>query len=480
VASRPARHRYCRCGTHLAADNPGRQCARCERAVRDKLIAPPQVPSEFWQTEHFRAAFTAQHMGWVARTYRTHPYHHAVYGPSGISQTLLGQWLGLRQPQVSRIETGPPIRDLDTLVYWAQVLGIPAGLLWFRLPDDNRLITSESAASDVAYVGPNNGFELPSLRWASDPTPLSIDPIDEAFIASIHTRMGELLALDAQLGGNETSAQALRLFRSVHRRIGVSPCPKRLQRDVYAAVGELAEIAGWLFYDANQQDAMRRINQEALYYLRWAGHRNLELLTLQNISMQAEYLNRPSEALNIVQSVLDTDRLSPRMESLFLARGAHALAQRQQQAEALRTFQKARALYLDGPREDDPAWASWVDDRQFAWFEAMIWTELGRRDKPVHIFTEALATSPKHRVRGLYSRSVYLFGSLVNVGDWREAELLVPKLAPYIGEVGSGRTVSILRQTLHTVRKTETTPTLEDGVVWLQRLLGCREPGALD
>ncbi|MBV9139502.1 MAG: hypothetical protein JO115_01010 [Pseudonocardiales bacterium] len=84
MTSRPARHRYCRCGTHLAADNPGLQCARCERASRDKLIAPPEVPAEFWQTEQFTAAFAAQHMGWVARTYRTHPYHHAVYGPSGI------------------------------------------------------------------------------------------------------------------------------------------------------------------------------------------------------------------------------------------------------------------------------------------------------------------------------------------------------------------------------------------------------------
>src|SRR5918997_6379993 len=121
VASRPARHRYCRCGPHLAADNPGRQCARCQRTARDKLIAPPQLPAQFWQTQQFRAAFAAQHMGWVARTYRTHPYHHAVYGPSGISQTLLGQWLGLRQPQVSRIETGPPISNLDTLVYWARI-----------------------------------------------------------------------------------------------------------------------------------------------------------------------------------------------------------------------------------------------------------------------------------------------------------------------------------------------------------------------
>ncbi|MGH9196672.1 MAG: hypothetical protein ACRD1T_13135, partial [Acidimicrobiia bacterium] len=80
------------------------------------------MPAEFWQTEQFEDAFAAQHIGRISRAYRTHPYHHTVYGPDGISQTLLGQWLGLRQPQISRIEGGAPIRNLDTLVYWARIL----------------------------------------------------------------------------------------------------------------------------------------------------------------------------------------------------------------------------------------------------------------------------------------------------------------------------------------------------------------------
>ncbi len=146
MASRPARHRYCRCGTHLAADNTGRQCARCQRASRDKLLAPPEVPTEFWLTEQFEDAFAAQHIGRVVRAYRTHPYHHAVHGPGGISQTPLGQWLGLRQPQVSRIETGAPIRDLDILAYWARVLRIPAELLWFDIPGSPRCAPVDRSA----------------------------------------------------------------------------------------------------------------------------------------------------------------------------------------------------------------------------------------------------------------------------------------------------------------------------------------------
>ncbi|MGH6628403.1 MAG: helix-turn-helix domain-containing protein, partial [Burkholderiales bacterium] len=334
-----------------------------------------------------------------------------------------------------------------------------------------RATRTPAVSSPTTLLSGSSNTVMPPWGVVSDTNSASVEPIDEAFIISLRTRMRELLALDAQVGGNETSTQALRLFRSAHRRLGVIPCPKKLQRELHATVGELAEIAGWLFYDADQQDAMRRINQEALYCLRWAGHRSLELLTLQNMSMQAEYLNRPNEALCIVQSVREVDRLSPRLDSLFLARGAHALAQQQQRSEAVRTFQKAKALYLDGPCDADPAWATWVDDRQFAWFEAMVWAELGEHDKPVHIFAEALAASPKHRVRGLYSRTVYLFESLVNVGDWREAEQLIPKLAPYISEVGSGRTANILRKTLYIVHNTGTTPTLEDGAAWLREVM---------
>lgn len=47
-----------------AKDNTERQCARCQRSLRDKLIAPPEAPAKFWQTEQFRQAFVAQHIGW--------------------------------------------------------------------------------------------------------------------------------------------------------------------------------------------------------------------------------------------------------------------------------------------------------------------------------------------------------------------------------------------------------------------------------
>lgn len=48
--------------------------------------------------------------------------------PAASRKTLLGQWLGLRQPQVSRFQTDPSIRHLDTLQQWAETLRIPPDL----------------------------------------------------------------------------------------------------------------------------------------------------------------------------------------------------------------------------------------------------------------------------------------------------------------------------------------------------------------
>ena len=180
MASRPRRQLYCRCGTHLAKDNTEHQCARCARASRDKLIAPPEVPPEFWQTDQFRDAFAAQHMGRIVRAYRTHPHHYAVYGPSGISQGLLGRWLGLSQPQVSRTENGPPIRNLDTLAYWARTLHIPPELLWFRLPEqqDEGAVT-EPVVSPFAAAAATSVLEPLAVPQATGAQPGSGEHTDD-------------------------------------------------------------------------------------------------------------------------------------------------------------------------------------------------------------------------------------------------------------------------------------------------------------
>src|SRR5579862_3568074 len=130
--------RFCQCGQQLARDHAGNVCNSCELQAAADRSGPPIVSAGFWETPAFGDAFAAQHMGHVSRAFRRHTDHAAHYGRDGISQERLGSWLGLTQAQVSRIENGPPIRNLDTLAYWARTLRIPAHLLWFKLPPETR------------------------------------------------------------------------------------------------------------------------------------------------------------------------------------------------------------------------------------------------------------------------------------------------------------------------------------------------------
>ena len=81
-------------------------------------------------------------------------------------------------------------------------------------------------------------------------------------------------------------------------QLGTGSYDPRLERDLHSAAGELAEVVGWLAYDAEAHDLCRRMNQESLYFTRLAGDKTVELLTLQNSSMHAAAEGRPREALH--------------------------------------------------------------------------------------------------------------------------------------------------------------------------------------
>ena len=89
-----------------------------------------------------RDALATWHMGRVIFAYRTHPWHVRP-----LSQETVGNWLGLTQAQLSRIENGRAPEELSKLVRYAQILHIPAELLWFKLPDDSDTAAATSGTS---------------------------------------------------------------------------------------------------------------------------------------------------------------------------------------------------------------------------------------------------------------------------------------------------------------------------------------------
>ena len=368
MASRPRRQLYCRCGTHLAKDNAERQCARCQRASRDKLITPPEVPAEFWQTDQFHDAFAAQHMGRVARAYRAHPYHYAVYGPSGVSQGLLGQWLGLSQPQVSRIENGPPIRNLDTLAYWARTLHIPPELLWFRLPakKSERAVTEPAVSQfGVTLAGPQpNGAQpgsdmsgesaddpehdpvlvapwnhrgtveavvvlsggdrvkrrvflslagsaltAPAHQWlVHEPEPvvagLAGGRVSTGVVDRLPAMIAELRAMDDVAGGGDVLSLAQYHFGWVAGLLDQSSYGDATGRKLHVALAELGQFIGWVCYDTAQHGLAQRYYIAGLRAAHTADDRLLGAHILGSMAYQAAHQGQPGEAVTIIDTAV--------------------------------------------------------------------------------------------------------------------------------------------------------------------------------
>jgi hypothetical protein len=261
---------------------------------------------------------------------------------------------------------------------------------------------------------------------------------------SIRGHIHEIVALDNRFGGADLIRLSVRFFRNLRDQLGMGSYDPRLERDLHSATGELAEVVGWLAYDAEAHDLCRRMNQESLYFTRLAGDKTIELLTLQNSSMHAAAEGRPREALHIARSVLEGDyNISPRIKALFLTRKARALAQSGDES-ALRLLPEIRDLYLDGVSDADPAWAWWIDDRELTWHEAMVQRDLGLSGKAIDHFERSVMAIPANEIRSQYVHRAYLLQSQVDNNTWDAAAHTVQQLIPLSREVASPRTAVIL------------------------------------
>lgn len=298
--------------------------------------------------------------------------------------------------------------------------------------------------------------------------PLVAEYGDADFLESARGYLGHLVSLDNRFGAAEIVPLAVRYFKSLRNLLGTGAYDPSLERDLQAVTGELAELGGWLAYDAERHDLVRALNQEALFYTQLAGDRSIELLTLQNASMHAGAMGRPSEALQLANRVLNGFDLSPRLRALFLTRKARALAQGGDES-ALPLFDEIESLYLEGVRDDDPAWAWWIDERELAWHKAMATDALQHSGAALPEFEHSVLATDPNEMRSQYLHRAFLLRAQINAGSWGEVENTIGTLLPLIPQVESTRTKVLIRESIATVAgRTQKVPDgIETGIAKL-------------
>ncbi len=457
------------CSARLALDNTGRWCGACTRDARAGADGPPAMPADFWYTAQMLDAFESWHMGRVIFAYRTHPYHD-----KHLSQLRICEWLGLTQAQLSRIETsrdGPA--DLGKLIRWARAFAMPPELLWFKLPqdrkaaalahagssnhDDSRLavgqdgpvdrrkfITATGGAGLAAVTAPALDL-LASLDHAPVPTEVRPSDIEQVrasarlFTNWDHTYGGGVVreAVTAQL---RWSAELLE-----------AKCPRGLRAGLFAAVGALSGVCGFMAFDAYAHDDARRMFTFGLTCAEEAGDWHLRAKLLSNLARQAIWRGDPDAGLTHTElALVRADRLTATELAMLHTARARALGKLSRPQETLAAVGQADEAFGQAHPAGDPSWMAYYDQAQHYGDTAHALFDLAIHDLPDTEAAPRLSAAVKGHTDA-YARSRAISGTklaslLMATGDPHEATAIAQRAMDDAGRLRSRRAADDLRE----------------------------------
>ena len=396
--------RYCRsCGARLAGSNHDDSCFACQRKSRALLAGPPEVPVGFWMRDRVRDALASWHMGRVIAAYRMNPQHARP-----IPQEIVSGWVGITQAQLSRIENGPPIKDLDRLTQWATLLGVPPDLLWFKLPG--------------ADQGPRDVF---SNRGSDGPGSRLLPTVSDTW------------------RDNDADASAVRAFRAADKRVGggylyptvvtylrTEVGPRLVGGDgtgnesLFAAAAALTEMAGWMAHDAGRDAIAGQHFDSAFALVKLSDDVQLGAHILASISHLAHHRNQPETAIALARrghEALGGHAPHPELQAQLLAMAARGHATMMEPGECTRLLVEAERA-LEGKHAGQASeWVSRFDEGSLASEAARCMQQLGDLSEARRQAERVVALRPSDRTRSRAFGQLILVRVLVAQGEPDEA-----------------------------------------------------------
>lgn len=471
MTAKPAVRACAGCGTRLAQDNAGRWCGACTRVTRAGADRPPVVPLDFWYTAQMLDAFESWHMGHVILAYRTHPHHGKP-----LSQLRVCEWLGLTQAQLSRIETGPDgPADLGKLVRYAQLFSMPPELLWFKLPSDRKAIAIALTRADapgrddsclaVGQDGPVDrrkfmtatagaglaAVAAPALDLLASlghtPIPAEVRPSD---IEQVRASARLFTNWDHTYGGGVVR-EAVTAHLRWSAELLEAKCPKGLRAELFAAVGALSGVSGFMAFDAYAHHDARRMFTFGLTCAEEADDWHLRAKLLSNLARQAIWCGDPDAGLTHTElALVRAERLTATELAMLHTARARALGKLGRQQETLAAVGQADEAFARASRGDDPPWMAYYDQAQHYGDTAHALFDLAIHDAPSTEASMRLSAAVKGHTDA-YARSRAISGTklaslLMATGDPHQASAIGQHAMDDAGRLRSRRAADDLRE----------------------------------
>ncbi|RKS08500.1 helix-turn-helix protein [Nocardiopsis sp. Huas11] len=302
-------------------------CANCGRERASVANAKKRcscIPKGFWDASEAQEAAGRLDAGSLVRLLRSR---------TDLSQEALGRLTGLSQSMVSQLESHKrDLKDVVKLRRFLNGLGAPR-VTTTRTQQESVESTKLLAHAAQVTMG---AAEIDPHRWRGPnipETPLPVRRVTGTDVDHVETVTKALRAADYQLGGGACLDAIMAHLAYAHRLLRAAKPANQLGLQLYRAVADLHNLAGWASFDVG-------------HYKVAAEHLSLAL-------EQAQYIEEPSLVANVLY----------RMGRLHLHRG-HTL-------QALRFLQLGQIAAQDSGCERtvalmcaNAAWAYAVLDDQ--------------------------------------------------------------------------------------------------------------------
>jgi hypothetical protein len=392
-----------------------------------------------------RIALESWHMGHVVFAYRTHPWHGRP-----LSQDAIAGWMGdLTQPQVSRLESGRAIEDLRRLVRFAQVLGIPRELLWFKLPDSDSIEAAPPLALPVllngrpvllpidAQAARARGLEALLAQFANPhqavdhigdlPFPPHVAPqsgrvtpalssveiadlehltaaledarryLDSSVVALFRGQLDKCKAVDGDQGPAKPLPLVLGILGAISQHVReVKPA---VRRQLLAFGAEAAEFAGWLYRDLRDRGNTGYWHDRAMEWAQAANDPAMQGYVLLKKS-QAAYDDRDAHQVATLAEAAGCGpwRLPVRVRVEVAQQEARGLAMLGEPLTVVeRKLDEADHLYASADAHDRPDLGTYFTDAAMSTRRALCYVEAGRPGKAAELLGAVIASRNLNR-----------------------------------------------------------------------------------
>ena len=275
-------------------------------------------------------------------------------------------------------------------------LGIPRALAGLAsAPADD---TEEDATDRRTMLTGSVGAALLDATSVRDTRTAHIGATE---VEQLHTAARDLQTHDRLHGADALCEVGLRCLRRADNWLNHASYASSIGRELQVAYARLAQVTGWLHYDAGRQAAARHYYREALCAAQLARDVDMEVWVLEAMSQQASYVGRPREAVQLAQRAQERAAgwAPSRVSALLFVREATAWARAGDRSAFRRAFIEAENVFDPRPEGEDPHWIVFFDESELTGLKAASLSYLGRHDRAVSLLQQAVDRKAASRLR---------------------------------------------------------------------------------